>query len=518
MLRHLICLVVPTAIASPVVLNAQAPIWIWATGFEGSGYVQLFDIAESSNNGCFALGWFDQELYLPFDTLVSGNGDLAYFIAHLDTLGATTWAAQFSDRIVSMHGLTNGGLSCLIPYVGSTEVNGQLVNSGIAGHSALVVEFDGTGSITSMVNIPLFLWPGVVDPIRTMHHAEGAGIVVGGSSTDSLFVAGAWLQGSGMFLARLTPQGDLIWAQRIGCGTMIDGSVHIDDQGRILVGVPSGCDPNESDPFPWNGAVSSYSAIGDLEWHQPYIITPLGDVVVMDRRSNGHALTTVPYPIPGGGSEIEVQEFNAVGEPTWSEYVSGTPQIPSYPLSIRATGNGTTLVSGFSAGITDFGPWTVTPNGADGYVASLDSLGSWRWAVLETSGNVYGMSCAPGTNSRIYTTGWTDTGAFFGSHPANWGNTSLTGFVACLGDVILSTSDGGALSRTLSAWPDPAANVLQISLNVDLTQLVSVTDIRGRSVTDHIGRLSPSSFDISRLSPGIYVLSAGEQRIRFVKE
>lgn len=518
MLRRLIGLLVPSAIAMPVVLNAQAPVWIWATGFEGSGYVQMFDIAESSTNGCFALGWFDEDLHLPFDTLMSDNGDLEYFIAHLDTLGAVTWAAQFADRIVSLHGLPNDGLSCLIPYVGSTLVNGQVFTSGIAGHSALVVEFSAAGSVTSVINIPLYLWPDVTDPIRTMHHAEGGGIVVGGSSTDSLLIAGTWLQGSGMFIARLSPQGDLVWAQRIGCGTLIDGSVHIDVQARILVGVPNGCDPNESDPFPWNGAVASYSAVGDLEWHQPYIINPLGDRVIMDRRSNGNALTNVPYPLLGGGSEIYAQEFSAVGDPSWTAYASGTPQIPSYPVSIRPTENNTTLVSGFAAGITHFGPWAVTPNGADGYVASLDSLGNWRWAVLETSGNIFGMACAPGTNSRIYTTGWTDTGALFGSHQANWGHTSLTGFVACLGDVILSTSGGSALKRTLAAWPVPAANVLQTSLNADRMQLVSVTDIRGRSVTDHVNRLSSSSFDVSRLSPGVYMLSMGEQHIRFVKE
>lgn len=498
-------------------MQAQAPIWIWATGFTGTSYVQMADITASSTNGCFAFGSFEEDLYLPFDTLVN-NGDQGYFVVHVDTLGAPTWAAQFADRVVSMHGLPNDGLSCLIPYVGSTLVNSQVFTSGIAGHSALVVEFDADGSITSSVNIPLYLWPNVTEPIRTMHHAEGGGLVLGGSSTDSLFIAGTWLQGNGMFIARLSPQGDLVWAQRIGCGTMIDGSVHIDAVGRVLVGVPNGCDPNDGDPFPGSGAVASYSTTGDLEWHQPYFINPLGERIVMDRRSNGNALTNVPYPMPGGGSEIYAQEFNAVGDPTWTAYASGTPQITSYPLSIRPTENNSTLVSGFAAGITHFGPWAVTPNAADGYVASVDSVGNWRWGVLETSGNVFGMSCAAGTGSRIYTTGNTDTGALFGSHWANQGNTSLTGFVACLGDVLLGAYDESTGSRTLSAWPVPARDVLQISADIGHSLAVSITDINGRTVADRIARLSPSSFDVSRLSPGVYMLSTGEQHIRFVKE
>ena len=44
--RRIVGLLVPAAIALPYVMHAQTPIWIWAAGFEGSGYVQMFDIAE----------------------------------------------------------------------------------------------------------------------------------------------------------------------------------------------------------------------------------------------------------------------------------------------------------------------------------------------------------------------------------------------------------------------------------------------------------------------------------------
>lgn len=85
-------------------VSAQAPIWIWATAFTGDGYVQTHEIASSSLNGCFVLGTFSNNLYLPFDTLESYGGPTDYFVAHVDTLGTVTRAAQFSDPVVSMHG------------------------------------------------------------------------------------------------------------------------------------------------------------------------------------------------------------------------------------------------------------------------------------------------------------------------------------------------------------------------------------------------------------------------------
>ena len=501
----------------PLAGSAQAPVWLWATGLKGSASVQMRDITSSSDNGCFTLGWFSVDLHLPFDTLLNVDGTSPYFVAHVDTLGAVTWAAQFSDRAITMHGLPNDGLSCLIPFVGSTMVNGQLITATTTGHAALLVKFDSDGSIISMNNIALTTWPAETSPTQIVHHAEGGGIVLAGTFTDSVSIAGTWLYGEGLYLARFTEQGALTWAERIGCGTVYEGGLHIDAMGRVLVGVPLGCDPDPEGPFYEEGALASFGSNGDYEWHQPYVLQPFGGNAALTRRMNGNALVTSAFYGQDGSCEIGTHEFDGMGQEIWANYVESSTTF-SYPTCIHALENGSTLLGGIAVGVCEFGPSITLGSGfPDGFIALTNGSGTWQWATSETSGNLFWNHIAPGTNSRIYTSGFSDTGLAFGGHSIASGKGNFIGYVACLGDVALSTGSSTADLDPLTLWPNPATRVLQTSFNLQASPL-RIIDPCGRSVADQVGRPSASTLDISRLAPGAYLLISGGRAARFIKE
>ena len=141
------------------------------------------------------------------------------------------------------------------------------------------------------------------------------------------------------------------------------------------------------------------------------------------------------------------------------------------------------VVGGRYAGAITFGSIPMTSNAPNGFVAMVDSAGTWMWVQTETSGSVFGFHSAPGTNTRIYATGDTDTGASFGSHQVATNMGNFTGFVACLGDVALSTGSSTADLDPLTLWPNPATRVLQTSFNLQASPL-RIIDPGGRSVAD----------------------------------
>lgn len=500
--------------ASSGVVMAQAPVWIWATGFGGSASVQMLDIASSSTNGAFAHGYFGIDLHLPFDTLIADDGE--YFVAHVDTLGYVTWAVQFSNEIVSMHGTANGGVSCLVSYTGSTIVNGETYGPSGNGHSLLLVDIDVAGAVTGALNIPDVVAPDH-DPI--FHHTPESGIALLVAYEDSISIMGQWVHDNGIALARISSLGELLWAQRIGSGTIMPGCLNVDPQGGSLVAVLWGTALLPTDTVFVNGStIASYGPSGDYEWHEHEWFYNMIDAPVLRRRSNGNALVSLGLPALDYGTILSL-EFEASGVNLWENQATGVPGLfGHWPSSMVPLVDGSVLLGGWKAGPLTFGTINPGHSGPDLFVSMIDDQGDWLWAVTETSGNVFGPVSSLGTNTRIYSTGNTDTGVWFGDHLVSPSMGTFKGFVACLGDAFLDIPEISANRPALIAWPDPTTGPLWISGPLDFSDAAHVTDMRGRSVDHLVERLGANHFDVSRLAHGTYVMSVGDRHIRFIRE
>lgn len=489
-------------------LLGQAPPWIWAAPLSGSG-VYMEKVSASSTNGCFAYGRFSQHVFLPFDTLETSNS-AGYLLVHVDTLGNATWATQFGDPVVSMHALENGGVSCMVLYEGQTTIDGQELMGSATGYSAAMAEFDGFGALQDLVNIP-----GIVDGNTTdgpnVHHAAGGGIAVTANIQDSLSVLGTWMVGDGVAVARISPQGEFLWAQPLVGLTTTVGAIHIDGSGSVLTCALA---DNEDE-----AEVLSFDANGTLEWALP-IALGWGILVppVLEKRPNGHALVGTAYftqgPI-GAGTVLTVLEADLQGNVLWSTSTSNATNWGNDIRSLNVLEDGEVLVGGYLVGNLTFGNFSLTGNGPGGFVALIDPSGIWQWGVTETGGNVFGMTAASGTNTRIYATGSAETGAWFGNHQVPMTVGSFTGFVACLGDFPVSTPEHSKEGRYV-AWPNPASD--QITLHLNAATHLRILDALGRVVQQTQGVAGMNTIDVHKLRPGPYTMNAGESVARFVKE
>lgn len=492
----------------PGTLLGQAPPWIWATPLSGSG-VYMEKVSASSTNGCFSYGRFSQHVFLPFDTLESSNST-GYFLVHVDTLGNPTWATQFGDPVVSMHALENGGVSCMVLYEGQTTIDGQALMGSATGYSAGVAEFDELGVLQELVNLPGLVDGNTADGPK-VHHAAGGGIAVTANMQDSLSVLGTWMVGDGVAVARLSPQGELLWAQPLIGLTTTVGAIHIDGSGSVLTCALA---DNEDE-----AEVLAFDANGTLEWALPIALGwGILDPPVLARRPNGHALVGTAYytqgPI-GAGTVLTVLEADIQGNVLWSTSTSNATNWGNDIRSLNLLEDGDVLVGGYLVGNLTFGNFSLTSNGPGGFVALIAPSGLWQWGVTETSGNVFGMTAASGTNTRIYVTGSAETGAWFGNHQVPMTVGSFTGFVACLGDFPVSRPEHSKESRYV-AWPNPASDQLTVHFNA-ATQL-RILDAHGRVVQQTQGVAGMNIMDIQGLPPGPYAIAAEQMLLRFIKE
>jgi hypothetical protein len=502
-----VALILQCALASAVL--GQAPPWIWATALPGSG-IYMENVCASMTNGCFAHGSFSHQVLLPFDTLET-NDPAGYFIVHVDTLGNATWASQFGDPVVSMYALESGGVSCMILYEGQTTVDGQALMGSATGYSAAVAQFDGSGALQDLVNLPGFV-DGNTSDAPKLHHAAGGGIAVTANIQDSLTVLGTWLVGDGVAVAGLSPQGELLWAQALIDFTTTIGSIHIEGSGRVLTCALAGLGDEAE--------VLSFNANGTLEWALPIALGwGILDPPVLATKPNGHALVGSAYytqgPI-GAGTILTVLEADIQGNVLWSTSTSNATNWGNDIRSLSAVEAGEVLVGGYLVGNLTFGNFTLTGNGPGGFVASIDPSGVWQWGVTETSGNVFGMTAASGTNTRIYSTGSAETGALFGSHHVPMAVGSFTGFVACLGDVALNAQEPATEASSLEVWPNPASDILHV--HTLHRSPIRILDAQGRVVHGSQGHVGVNSVDIHDLKPGLYVITTEQSFIRFMKE
>ena len=403
-------------------------------------------------------------------------------------------------------------MSCLISFSGTTNVNGQVVNGSPDGISALVAEFDNMGTLTDLVVIPGLIVPYAGTLTPSMHHAPGSGIALVHLVPDSASVMGTVIHGPGRVLARISPSGALLWAQLIDQDeSTLPGEIHMDTVGRTLVCAPLGL----------FGALSSYDQNGVLEWQTQEVYYEIFDPPVLARRTNGNAMLALGHPSQapiGAGTMLEVSLYDQMGTASWYASTSNTDSWYHGINSLDAVADGATLVGGRFAGPLTFGSILATTQGPNGFVAVIDSLGAWEWVVSETAGNVFGFETCSGTNSRIYAVGGTDHLAVFGDQQFSTTGLNTLGFVACLGDVTLHTTNNEHQLKALNVHPNPTTDIVHLTQHFAPGLELNIFDASGRRTIRRSLGSRTSSINISDLVPGVYIMRIGDRQARIVKQ
>jgi len=373
-----------------LVLSSTGQTLDWANGATGAAYTIGRATAVDSSGNSYVTGLLSGTAdFDPVGTAnLTGNGGGDIFIAKYDPNGALIWAKHL-----------NGG-SSTSEYTYAIEVD-QDQNFIIAGSYEGTLDFDPSGATLYKTS-------------------EG--------SYD-------------LFLAKYTPNGDVIWANSMG-GLLLDwgSDIALDQLGNIYItgGIGGWAD---FDPGPGSaliGATGAEDAIlakydkdGNYRWSFSVGGGSFerGNALGIDDSANlymaGYYGGETDFD-PGIGSfdlntvnkDIFVAKYDSSGAFTWAIGMGGgtVAGVNCEPYDIAVNGDGDFALTGIFWGTADFDPSAATVNvtpetAGDIFIGSYHSNGSLNWVrniggSLGITNSGEGRGVTLDANNNIYVTGY----------------------------------------------------------------------------------------------------------------
>lgn len=284
-------------------------------------------------------------------TSSSGGGLSDIFIVKLDVLGNFIWAKQMTGSISRGYSLdidASGNVYTTGVFWGSIDFDpnaAAFTLSSAGGCDVFISKLDASGN---------FLW---AKQVGGSSDDIGAGIAV--DSNNDVYITGTYngtadldpgtgsytfisTGGTDVFILKLNPSGNFVWAKTVGGSTADAGnSISIDINNNVLI-------------------TGSFSGTGDFN---PGPIT--------------YNLTST------GLTDIFVLKLDINGLFNWAIALGGTSNDISY--SIKTDSNGDVYSTGSFQGTADFDPGVGTFNfscagWSDIFVSKLDASGAFVWA------------------------------------------------------------------------------------------------------------------------------------------
>ncbi|MEM7371997.1 MAG: SBBP repeat-containing protein [Bacteroidota bacterium] len=308
-----------------------------------------------SNDGAgnhYITGNFDNTANVGSFTL-SSEGQTDAFIAKMDPNGEVLWATRFG---------------------GTSYDQGQAISTDIAGNSYVSGYFIGTATFGDPAN-----------PDTTLTSGSGFSTAV--------------------FIAKISPDGQLLWATRAGGGGFARAEgISLDDSGNsYFTGYFSGTttfgDPNNPDTTITNGgvadlAMAKISPDGQFLWALNTGVTGGGGTVAgssiySDGAGNsfitgyfrGTATFGTTTLIGNGFYDIFVAKIGPSGQHIWASSVPGNTE-DNRGFGITADAAGNSYITGVFSGTLTFGTTSLTSAGsADIFIAKMNPAGQFLWAI-----------------------------------------------------------------------------------------------------------------------------------------
>lgn len=351
------------------------PIFHWAKSVGGLGFDSSYGVTSDASGNVYTCGSFNSTI--DFDpgsgtsNLIQAGSAPDGFIQKLDGQGNFVWAKRFGGN------MGNGILAIEVAANGDVIAGGSFFGT---------VDFDPNSGTTNFTSIPQ------PNPIY--------------ASTD-------------VVVSRLSPEGNLIWAKRIGGpGYEEIKNVTLDAEGNIYVSgffeLTCDFDPGAANyPLTASGSRDAYifklDANGNFVWAKRFGGTSDSRInqVVVDAQGNlfavgvcfgsidvdpGAATVMLEPSAPLNGyysQDVFILKLNASGEYQWAGKLGGNMGDECFTLAVDADAN--IYVAGSFYGNSDMDPGVgetilSTVNIGAVYLCKFNSSGQLQWA--KQSGSV----------------------------------------------------------------------------------------------------------------------------------
>jgi len=477
----------------------------------------------------------------------SPNGNMDGFISlfdesggllHSSYLGGSEYDAISSARFASegmgyvVSGATKSADFPVSPSVHLEEYQGE--------RDGFISRFDEEGEL---------IWSTLFggsenDEIEDMAiDAAGFVYIVGRTFSSDLGTEGVhqtnYVNGFDAFIAKFDQTGNLVWSSYFGdegsdifwavdlspdgtkvyCSGYTTSGENIASNGwqNVLGGVGDGliaCFNSNDGSLNW----SSYYGGGEIDECRDVSVSSGGQIYISGRTQSSSAISSVGshQESIGGGVDNFLACFDSDGGRVWGTYFGGDEDEGNITgLTIQ---NGDIVLQGFSDSQNNIAFGNPLDGGsADGstYLAKFDENGLIIWGTYFLSDRAVGilsLKAIPGSNKMIGISSisslidMSDIISEDAYQSENAGSTDLIFFV--LGDNTVSVDEYSV--KPLKVYPNPAnQNVfIEIPENKNGIFSLEIFDAMGKTVMHKTSSGGAYQLDISKLSPGAYILNA----------
>ncbi len=369
----------------------------WAKSIGGSDTDQITSVAETSDGGYIAGGYFgSDEIQVGNETLTS-NGYNDGLIIKYGSNGKVEWAKSFGDysdeRITSVAATRDGGVIAGGKF-GSNEIQvGDEILTKNGSNDGFIIRYSSNGTVEWAKNIG----GSGADYIESVAETSDGGYIAGGYfGSDEIQVGNETLISNGSsdgIIIKYDANGGVKWAKSFG-GNSVDyvTSVAETSDGGVIVGgyfysdeIQAGDETitnNGSD----DGFIIKYSSNGMIEWaksiggsEQDFIYsvsaTNDGGVVVGGEfwsssiQVGNETLTNTST----GNTDSLIIKYDVEGETEWAKNIPGNKYSSEGINTIVATREGGIIVGGYFEETIQVGSETLTTNGdRDGMIIKFE--------------------------------------------------------------------------------------------------------------------------------------------------
>ncbi len=514
-------------------LSAQNPQWLWTQPAGGINADHAYSITSDNAGNLYVAG--DFTIQASFGDFSLTADQAAAFVAKLDSGGNWLWAVS-----------ATGSGACYASSIdcdnaGNLYVTGNFRNQVSFGNHILVSDGMQDVFVAKLDSAGNWLWAAQGGGTESDY---GVGIAV--DASGQAFVTGSfgdtadfgqisltinpedWI--CDIFIAKLDPSGNWLWANRAGGSDPDSGNgVALDDSGNCYVtGVfyddvadfgPDNFTANQCDCL----FVSKLDSAGNWLWTRRaggiWPCYAYGRDLAVDALGNCFVTGMFSHTIDFGPTaltcpdeqDIFVCKIDAAGDWLWSRRAGGTSFNEGYGVECDSDGN--CFVAGYFYGMGDFGPNTLSSAGfSDLFIAALDSGGNWLWSIRGGGGSYDTAQDLVGGNSgQLNICGsFSDTAEFGPDQVISAGGTdALVLGLTVTTDVSeeLQVTDDFLL-QSINPNPCQAGDsaVIYFELPAGTTGTLEIFNLRGQKIAGSTHGQGPHSqvWRTTSLPPGVY--------------